>query len=550
MNTVEELVITESVLKKITEEMGSAVLRKFNDNLDDLEQHSRRLQDVILRMRMVPIAYAINRFPRMVQEISQQLGKKIEFKISGEQTEIDKTMVEKITDPLMHLIRNAIDHGIEMPSEREKVNKSKDGVIELNAYQSGNNIIIDIKDDGAGLNAQKIKASAINKGLVSKDKILTEEECFQLIFQPGFSTAEKVTDISGRGVGLDVVTKNIHELGGKVEIISKESFGTTFRLRLPLTLAIMDCQLIKVGNAFYAIPLSIILEMCELNNNYIVKSEDNVENYTLREETFKLIHLDDLLLLNKETPDITRKFLIKIKSDEIIIGFTCSALLSQQQMVIKSIEENYSKIPGILGATVLGDGELALILDIKEIVHFSNNLVSITSKMVEPLVSITPEPQEKNEKLGSADYLCFLVENKEYAFDMQDIKEVCVWQKYAFLPFSPLFIKGVINMRGKIVPVIDPRVLFNLNPCDYSFKNVIIVFKTNYNENRIYAGLIVDAVTETKTIFYEDVELDLESLDSKIKPQIKGVAHVKGKEITLLSTDRWVTFPDKKLGVA
>lgn len=550
MNTVEELVITESVLKKITEEMGSTVLRKFNDNLDDLEQQSRRLQEVILRMRMVPIAYAINRFPRMVQEISQQLGKKIEFKISGEQTEIDKTMVEKITDPLMHLIRNAIDHGIETPSEREKVNKSKEGVIELSAYQSGDNLIIDIKDDGAGLNASKIKATAINKGLIARDTILTEEECYQLIFQPGFSTAEKVTDISGRGVGLDVVIKNIHELSGKVEIISKEGFGTTFRLRLPLTLAIIDCQLIKVGNAFYAVPLSMILEMCELNNDYIVKAEDNMEHYTLREETFKLIHLDKLLSLEKENSGIARKFLLKIKSDEIIVGFTCSALLSQQQMVIKSIEENYSKIPGILGATVLGDGELALILDVKEIVHFSNDLASLTSKTVEPLVSPIPQSQEKNEKMGSADYLCFLVENKEYALDMQDIKEVCVWQKHAFLPFSPLFIKGIINMRGKIVPVIDPRILFNLNPCDYNFKNVIIVFKTKYKENRMYVGLIVDSVTETKKIFPEDVELALEALGSKNKPQIKGVANIKGKEINLLRTDCWVTFLEKKLGVA
>lgn len=553
MNTVEELVITESVLKQITQELDAKTLRKFSDNLDDLEQHSRRLQEVILRMRMVPISFAINRFPGMVLELAKNLGKKIEFKISGEETEIDKTMVEKITDPLMHLIRNAIDHGIESPEDREKKGKKISGTIELVAYQSGNNIIVDIKDDGAGLNSKKIMESAISKGIVSEDKTLKEEECFQLIFQPGFSTAEKVTDISGRGVGLDVVMKNIHELGGKVEVISTENVGATFRLRLPLTLAIMDCQIFKVGDAFYAIPLSMIIEMRQLDKRQIIQKEDGGEFYALRDELFKLIHLDKLLSIKNETAK-TEKFLITIKAEEEVFCLSCDSLLFQQQVVIKSIEENYTKVPGILGATVLGDGELALILDVKEVVKLTSNYISIASKIVEP-PSISPkEPKEKFEKTGpiqeNTDYLCFLVENKEYAFSMQDIQEVCVWQKHATLPFSPHFIIGVMNLRGKIVPIIDLRILFDLNFCKYDAKNVIIIVNAKNKDSLMFFGVVVDSVTGTDTISYRDVEVDAEIRDIKLMSYIKGVANVKGKTITLLKTDHLVAFPEQKWGVA
>jgi two-component system chemotaxis sensor kinase CheA len=556
MNTAEALVLTESVLKQITKELGSKMLRKFSDNLEDLEQHSRRLQETILRMRMVPIAFAINRFPRMVLELSKQLEKEIEFKISGEQTEIDKTMVEKITDPLMHLIRNAIDHGIESPIEREKNKKKKKGSIELNSYQSGNNIIIDIKDDGAGLHAEKIRAVAIKKGLISKEKILADTECYQLIFQPGFSTAEAVTDISGRGVGLDVVMKNIHDLGGKVEVISVKNVGATFRLRLPLTLAIMDCQLIKVDTGFYAIPLDMIVEMRQLDESQVTLSSDKTEYYTLREEKFKLIHLDSVLFSRKEKRESVRKLLIKVKTGLTVFCLSCDELLFQQQIVVKSIEESYNKVPGILGATVLGSGELALILDVKEIERLAFDYMSIASKIVEsssvPVKTVDTTGSLNKEDTGqvSAEYLCFLLENIEYAFIMKDVKEVCVWQKYARLPFSPAFVRGIINLRGKIIPVVDPRVSFELNPQEHNFNNVIIILQVKSKEGNRYIGVIVDSITEMNTVRYDDIESQSKIENIKIKSCVRGVLDVKGKKIALLATECFVSFPEQKWSVS
>jgi two-component system chemotaxis sensor kinase CheA len=556
MNTAEELVITESILKQITKELGSKMLRKFSDNLEDLEQHSRRLQEIILRMRMVPIAFAINRFPRMVLELAKQEGKEIELKISGEQTEIDKTMVEKITDPLMHLIRNAIDHGIEQPTERAKNKKSGTGVIELNSYQSGNNIIIDIKDNGTGLDAKKIKEVAIKKRLISEEKILTEEECYQLIFQPGFSTADTVTDISGRGVGLDVVMKNIHDLGGKVEVMSIKNEGATFRLRLPLTLAIMDCQLIKVGTGFYAIPLNMIIEMCPLVDNQVMISPDKHEHYTLREEIFPLLHLDSLLFSKKENLGVAQKFLIKVKAGETIFCFSCDELLFQQQVVIKSLEENYNKVPGILGATVLGDGELALILDVKELIQLASDATLVTGKIVEPSVmpvkasGIEITLNKENKAQISAEYLCFLIENKEYAFNMKDIKEVRVWQKYATLPFSPSFVQGIINLRGKIIPVVDLRILFELGVREHNINTVIIVLKMKHKEKNICVGIIVDSVTEICEIRRDEIEQKVEIENLNVKTRVKGIANMKKKIITLLESNCFVSFAEQKRSVS
>ena len=552
MNTVEELVVTESIFKQITKELGSKMLRKFSDNLEDLEKHSRRLQETILRMRMVPIAFAINRFPRMVLELSERLGKEIEFKILGEKTEIDKTIVEKITDPLMHLIRNAIDHGIESPVEREKNKKKKAGVIELSSYQLGNNIIIDIKDDGAGLQAEKIREVAVKKKIISENKILTEQECYQLIFQPGFSTAEAVTDISGRGVGLDVVMKNIHDLGGKVEVISLKTSGTIFRLRLPLTLAIMDCQLIKVSLGFYAIPLSMIIEMRQLDSSQIVLSEDKKESYILREEMFKLIHMDSILFPEKEKLESSQKFLIKVKSGETFFCLSCDDILFQQQIVIKSIEENYNKVPGILGATVLGDGELALILDLKEIESMTCDYSSMAQKIPTsssvPVKALNVQENLNKEDANqiSAEYLCFLIENIEYAFNMKDVKEVCVSQKYAMLPFSPAYIRGIINLRGKIIPVIDSSLLFELSSQKNKFNHVIIIIQLSNNQENTCVGVMVDSITKMNTVRYSDIEPQPKIENLKIAACVQGALDIKGEKVSLLSSNFFVGCSEQK----
>lgn len=543
MNTIEELVITESVLKQNVKELDQKKLRKFSNTIEDLEQYSRNLQETILRMRMIPIAFATNRFPRMVLELAKQLGKEIDLKISGEQTEIDKTMIEKITDPLMHLIRNAIDHGIETPTEREKNKKNRKGIIELQAYQSGNYIIVEISDDGAGLDVNKIRETAINKGIISKDKILTDDEYYRIIFQPGFSTAKSVTDLSGHGVGLDVVMKNLRDLGGKVDVISIKNVGTTFRLQLPLTLAIIDCQLIKVGTEFYAIPLSAIIEMSQLSENQITLTQDNTLNYTLHEETFKLINLESLFFSNNNQTQNAAKFIIKIKIDETIIGFSCNELLYQQQLVIRNIEDNYVKIPGILGAAVLGSGELALILDAKEIIKLTSNYIEIANKIIES--SPTPTEEIKKTEMPSAEYLCFLIDNKEYAFNINDVQEVCIEKKYAVLPFSSSFVKGIIYLRGVIIPIIDPKILLNLNTHKDYLNNIIIVIQTTYKNRNIYVGIIVDSITQTSTFFQDEIESPPEGIQS----HAQGIVKKQDKTIILLKSSYFVSFPEQKWSI-
>jgi chemotaxis protein histidine kinase CheA len=543
MNAVESLVITESVLKEITKDLDSKLLRKFNENLDMLDQNSRRLQDVVLRMRMIPIAFAINRFPRMVQEISKKLGKEIELKTSGAQTEIDKTMVEKITDPLMHLIRNAIDHGIETPSEREKKGKTRTGTITLVTYQAGNNIVIDLTDDGGGLNTKRIQEVAIQKGIILKEKILKEDEYHQLIFEPGFSTADTVSDVSGRGVGLDVVMQNIHDLGGKIEVISSKNQGTTFRLRLPLTLAIMDCQLIRVDDGLYAIPLSSILEMRQIDMSQITKNDDGTENYVLREETYPLIHLDRLFFSGFQKKENIIKFLIKIKTEKNIFFLSCDELLFQQQLVIKNIDENYYRVPGILGAAVLGDGALALVLDIKEIVAiFYSELQMMTSI---PLFLDTPLAiTEKKSKTNKTEYLCFLVDDKTYGIGVQDIQEICVYKKPVFIPFSPAHIQGVMNLRGAIVPVIELRFLFNAPHFKNNLENIIIVVQLKEQGSQKLLGIIVDRVADTLWIN----SLDIEIIDSN--QYVEGVSDIKGRKITLLKTSELAMLIKQKSEVA
>ncbi|MBA1330917.1 chemotaxis protein, partial [Candidatus Endoriftia persephone str. Guaymas] len=255
-------------------------LERLNDGLGQLERHTRELQESVMQIRMLPISFTFSRFPRLVHDLSNKLGKKIELKVSGENTEVDKTVIEKIGDPLVHLVRNSLDHGIEMPDERVSAGKPETGVIQLNASHKGGNIVIEIRDDGRGLNRDKIEAKAIERGIIPEGHMLEDRQIYELIFQAGFSTADEVSDVSGRGVGMDVVRRNINELGGSIEIESDPGKGSAIIIRLPLTLAILDGQTVSVGSETYIVPLVSIIESIQV-------SEEMINLVAGRGETFK-----------------------------------------------------------------------------------------------------------------------------------------------------------------------------------------------------------------------------------------------------------------------
>jgi two-component system chemotaxis sensor kinase CheA len=374
---VGELVITQSMLGQVgggeIEEFDVTRLEKLRDGLGQLERNTRELQESVMQIRMLPISFSFNRFPRLVHDLSAKLGKKIELIISGEGTELDKTVMEKIGDPLVHLVRNSLDHGIEMPAERVAKGKPETGVVHLNAYHQGGNILIEIKDDGAGLPAGKILAKARDRGLVAPDEELSQEQILELIFEPGFSTAEEVSDVSGRGVGMDVVRRNIKDLGGAIEVKSAPDEGSTFTIRLPLTLAILDGQLLNVGDETFIMPLISIVESLQVDSSLINSVAGSAEMYKLREDYIPIVRLYDLFGIEPKVTHLDNALLVVVEHEGQKIALMVDELLGQQQVVIKSLETNYKRVEGLSGATILGDGTVALILDVGGLISLSGS---------------------------------------------------------------------------------------------------------------------------------------------------------------------------------
>ncbi len=374
INMVGELVITQSMLSQMGDDFSMKKIEALREGLAQLERNTRELQESVMRIRMLPISFSFQRFPRLVHDLSQKMNKKIELKMVGEQTELDKTVMEKIGDPLVHLVRNSLDHGIEDPQTRLAAGKNEVGTITLNAYHQGGFIMIEISDDGAGLPKDKLLQKAIEKGLVSEQENLPDEKIYDLIFHPGFSTADQVSDISGRGVGMDVVRKNIKELGGNVDVTTEEGRGTTFTIRLPLTLAILDGQLVKVGNETYIIPLVSIIESLEIETDNINTIAGTAEVYKMRDEYIPLVRLYDVFDVVPGTTRLQDCLLVVVEGDGGKAGILVDDLLSQQQVVIKSLETNYKRIQGVSGATILGDGTVALILDMSGLLTLAKEI--------------------------------------------------------------------------------------------------------------------------------------------------------------------------------
>lgn len=372
INMVGELVITQAMLAQNSRDLDAGLHQQLLAGLADLDRNTRDLQESVMSIRMIPMSIVFSRFPRMLRDLASRLGKKVDLVTQGEATELDKSLVEKITDPLTHLVRNSGDHGIEMPAERLALGKPEHGTITLSASHQGGSIVIEVKDDGKGLSREKIMRKAREKGMEVSDQ-MPDADVWQLIFAPGFSTAEVVTDVSGRGVGLDVVKRNIKALNGTFEVESTEGRGMRVSVRLPLTLAIMDGMSVGVEDEVYILPLSSVVESFQVNAEEVSTVAQGSQLVKVREEYMPVIAMEKIFQVPRNGSGKSSAIMVVVESDGSRVALLVDELLGQHQVVVKNLETNYRKIPNVSGATILGDGRVALILDTSSLVRRSRH---------------------------------------------------------------------------------------------------------------------------------------------------------------------------------
>ena len=374
VNLIGELVITQSMLAMFGQNEGESNQEKLEQGLSELERNTRELQEAVMSMRMLPVSFVFNRFPRLVRDLASKLNKNVELRIEGGSTEIDKGLIEKLVDPLTHLVRNSIDHGIETPDKRIAQGKKEAGVITLSATQRGGNIVISILDDGAGLNKERILQKAKENGL-DVSLINNDEAIWNLIFSPGFSTANEVTDVSGRGVGMDVVRRNIESIGGRINIESSPENGSAFHINVPLTLAIVDGMCVSSGEQVFVVPLVNIIESIQPAPEQLrLISNDHL--LWVRDKYWPILDLSKKMDIEGAIEDYSKAIIILIESSKKRFGLKVDSLLGQQQVVIKSLERHYKRVPGAAGATIMGDGQVALILDVESLAENINTTIA------------------------------------------------------------------------------------------------------------------------------------------------------------------------------
>lgn len=373
INLVGELVITQAMLAQTSAQIDPVQFGGIAQGLTQLERNTRDLQEAVMSIRMLPIAFVFSRFPRLVHDLASKLGKRVELKTVGEGTELDKGVIEKIADPLTHLVRNSLDHGIESPDVRMANGKPEVGTITLRAFHQGGSIVIEVADDGGGLNRDRILAKARSRGM-EVDDAMPDQDVWQLIFEPGFSTAEVVSDISGRGVGMDVVRRNIQSAGGRVELYSTEGQGTRISIRLPLTLAILDGMSIAVGKEMFILPLGFVVESLQPKPNELNTVHGAAQLLRVRGEHLPVIALSDLFGIASSREQLEQGIIVILESEGGKVALWVDELVGQHQVVIKSLETNYRKVPYVSGATIMGDGRVALILDVAALVRAASGL--------------------------------------------------------------------------------------------------------------------------------------------------------------------------------
>lgn len=366
INLVGEIVITQSMMNLLGKSLEGALAEKFQTVANELERNTREIQEAVMSIRMLPVSFVFNRFPRVVRDLSTKLGKQIDLLIEGGETELDKGLTEKLVDPLTHLVRNSIDHGIESAEVRRERGKNPTGTVLLRAAQQGGNIVISIRDDGGGLNRERILAKARENNIPISENP-RDEEVWQLIFAPGFSTAAEVTDVSGRGVGMDVVKRNVQSLGGRIDIESRAGEGATFTIHLPLTLAIVDGMCVSVGSQTFIVPLVHIVESMQPSAADIKTLAANDQLLHVRNEYWPILPLHRVMQLDSQFTDASEGIVVLIETTKYRFALFVDALVGQQQVVIKSLEKHYKRVQGIAGATIMGDGSVALILDVESL---------------------------------------------------------------------------------------------------------------------------------------------------------------------------------------
>jgi two-component system chemotaxis sensor kinase CheA len=373
INLVGELVITQAMIEQRINVLDPIQYERLLNSVGQLTRNTRDLQEAVMSIRMMPMDYVFSRFPRMVRDLASKLGKKVEFVTRGAATELDKGLIERIVDPLTHLVRNSVDHGIEMPEKRRANNKNDTGKLTLSAAHQGGNIVIEVSDDGGGLSRERILDKAKQQGLPVSDT-MPDAEVWQLIFAPGFSTAEVVTDVSGRGVGMDVVKRNITAMGGTVDIRSVPGAGTTIAISLPLTLAILDGMSVRVGEEVYILPLGYVIESLQPVAADVKDIAGQGQVVKIREEYLPLIPLYQIFAIEPNFTDPTQGIVVILEADGKKAALLVDALVGQQQVVVKNLESNFRKVAGISGATILGDGGVSLILDVSALLRSSRQL--------------------------------------------------------------------------------------------------------------------------------------------------------------------------------
>ncbi|HHY74123.1 MAG TPA: chemotaxis protein CheA [Bacillus bacterium] len=541
LNLVGELVIDQTRLADLRSRLedrytNDSDIELFTEVGNHIGQVISELQEGMMKTRMLPIEQLFNRFPRMVRDLCQKANKEIDFVIEGKETELDRNLIEEIGDPIIHLLRNSLDHGIEAPEEREMLGKPRKGKVILKAAHEENHIVITITDDGRGIDPQKIKDSALKKGYVTTEEVdrMTDKDLMFLIFTSGVSTAKSITDISGRGVGMDIVRNHIEKLNGMVDIDSKVGEGTTFTIKLPLTLAIIRSLLVELGGRQFALPLANVQEIVRLNTDEI-KTIKNQEVGIIRERVLPLVRMHKRLQTSEEyLKGRKRLFVVVVGLAEKRVGIVVDRTLGNQEIVIKPLGKYIGQPKYIAGAAIMGDGNIALILDVGSIVREEGTKELSTQEI---------NHKQLNNQEEVLQLATFKLGVEEYGVDIGRVKDIITVPTITKVMNAPYSVLGMINLRGKLIPVMDLRQRFEINKQDLDRKSRIMVVEF-YNE---MIGLLVDQVTQVLKVPAKSIEAPPDNMSQVDAKFIKSICNLDERLIILLDLDLILDIEELKL---
>ncbi|WP_409343032.1 chemotaxis protein CheW [Paenibacillus sp. MBLB4367] len=533
LNFVGELIIDNTRLQQFQSRFNEH-FKEHEDAgvLNDICSHLGRvisdLQDGMMKTRMLPIEQLFNRFPRVVRDAAQLVGKEIDFVMEGKETELDRTLIEEISDPIIHILRNAADHGLESPEERERAGKTRRGKLVLKAAHQENQIVISIADDGRGIDPEKVKQSSIRKGFITAEEAsrMTDKELVFLIFHSGVSTAETITDLSGRGVGMDIVRARIEKLNGIIDIDTSPGEGTVITIKLPLTLAIIRSLLVKLGEGTFAIPLVNVIEIVRLQQDEI-KTIQGREVCIIRGTVFPLIRMHRKMnFAQDDTADANKRlFVVVVGIADKRVCLVVDKTVGNQEIVIKSLGRFVGDVPYLSGSTILGDGNVALIFDVGAIVKEEGSL----------LASHVAEQQEKAAKNAELQQLVtFTLADEQYALNIHKVKEIIKVPPITKMVNAPSHMLGLVNLRGALLPVFDLRRSFGLPPEDHSDESRIIVVETNRRD----VGILIDQVTEVLKVPSKEIEAAPSHTGKADSRMISGIYKNGERFVVLLDIDR------------